>query len=343
MPPELLPPPPGDAAPAPVPSAEIVEGVLPSGQVHLFSGASGAGKTTVLAQLVAAIQRGEPFFGHATNQPAEIAFVAADRRWSDHQLWFDTAGCQPFNHYSLVDDKSLTGEMIRNRVRKEGSMWLFNYVVERLWGKSGPPPGTFLIPDPGVLFYGGDIIPYIPVFTHGLDLNKWAAKHESTILSTAHAGKQKGDKGQRYARPQDRIAGTTAQTATAGTTVHLATPVETETGFSELTWIPHHAPSETVVLERDKATGLFRIAPMPAQEAADEDSSEPQQARAHLLLPFIPFEPLEISRKDLLTTTSLSPRTLKRYIDDLVDHGVIRVSRFGHWSRPNKQDGSPSA
>lgn len=257
------PPPPEPSSPpetGPTPSAraappDIIPGVFPAGQVHLFSGASGAGKTAIGADFVARLATSRPVLGDffIGRPPAFIGFIAADRTWADHLQWFEIVGLPSIPHYSLIDDQEITGKKIRSR--KSDRFDLFQSCVEKLC--EGPPPyDALIVVDPISLFLGGNLIDYDRVYSYMVDLSQYCIKHQFTIFGMCHTSKQKGDPKQRYARPQDRINGTTAQTGCAGTVFHLAPPSETDHPWHEFTWVPHHAPAETVHLQRNQ-DGLF--------------------------------------------------------------------------------------
>lgn len=57
---------------------EIVKGLLPSGEVVLIAGQSGAGKTFVTLELAACIATGEPFFGHKIKETGGTLFLLAE-------------------------------------------------------------------------------------------------------------------------------------------------------------------------------------------------------------------------------------------------------------------------
>lgn len=249
----------------PGPRRDIIPGVMPAWQVHLFSGASGSGKTTLAAQLLAAIYHGEPFFDWQPRSVPFIGVLAADREWGDHRQWFVEAGIGDVPAHSLVDDETRGLAWVRQFRGKRHMLFreLAKALAQQHCGHDYLPPDSLLLLDPVSLFLGGELNHYDRVFQHMLDMNQFALKYKVTILAIAHAAKQKADKRERYTRPQDRVAGSTAQTACAGTTFHLAPPSECEESWSELTAVPHHAPASTMRLDRG-SKGLF--IPVPDEQ-----------------------------------------------------------------------------
>lgn len=312
---------------------DIIPHVLPTGTMHLLSGAPGAGKTTVMAQLFAALQQGKPFFGRHGRAPAAIGYVSTDRPYEDHSRWFELAGAHIDAAWSIHGDPSLTGAKIRARIAKDGTGWLLEYVVDKLWPQ-GVPQDSLIVLDPTVLFVGGDLQNYTTVFTHMIDLTKWAAASNCTILGVTHASKQKAGADHRYKRPQDRVSGTTAQTGTVGTTMHLAPPTECEDedGHSELHIGPRSAPEFVVWLERGH-DGLFKLVERPMPKEQEKNPT----AISQIILGLVPTEPAVVATKDVNSQVALlhglTRMTVHRHLKMLEESGAIKSAGFGRWSR----------
>lgn len=335
-------PPPGPQILRPVPPTPIPEPIinriLPGGEVHLLSGASGTGKTALICQLLASALKGKPWFGLEVRPPNFIGVITSDRRGADFQRWLKTAeleGAVPV--YSMVDDHSLSGlKLLRGMFGVDGKrrrtvrFELFEQSIEKLHRQAGYealPWDSLIILDPASLFLGGNLLDYTQVFAHMFDLNQWCVRRGSTLVGLTHAGKQKGDPKNRYARPQDRILGSTAQTGCAGTTLHLSPPTETCQKWSELIWVPHHAPMGLVRLHRDEA-GLF-------VEALRVEPTKQEDAALKVLTLFPDGEPR--TTKNLIRaadrTLDLRPSTVMKYLQSLTATGFIEVVRRGVYRR----------
>lgn len=338
----------------PVPSIpDIISAILPAGQVHLFSGASGAGKTALTFQLLSSMFSGEPFFGLKVRKPSFLGYLAADRTWDSHAIWLHTVGLQSLPHYSLIQDLSTSGQSIRKG--KFGDRFqLFRRCIAQLCISEGLaeksssvdsalthlPKDSFLVVDPISLFIGGDLNKYDQVYSHMLDLNQFCIRHSCTILGIAHAGKQKSDPAQKYTRPQDRIVGTTAQTGCAGTTMHLAPDTETGEQWSEFCYIPHHAPAGGFRLNRDNS-GLF-ISVNPALPSRREQKKKERELEApSKVLLLLPEDYAEVHIQEIVDLAN-SNYTLKRsmvyrYLTVLEESGDIqRGKKLGYWKRKKK-------
>lgn len=300
--------------------------------MHLFSGAPGAGKTALTVWLLKQLVTGEPVFGMPTRRPANVGFIAADRRWTSHQKWFDAAGLPDIPYYSVADDEETSGARLRNR-RGDRHEFFKSCVAKLFPDGPGLPPDTFLVVDPVSLFLGGNPLDYDRVYTYMLDLSQFCIRHGCTILGLAHTAKQKGEAHQRYTRPQDRILGTTSQTGCAGTTFHLAPPTETEEDWFEFVWVPHHAPAGAVRLERDEATGLF----VETSAVAPTRQETKMQVNEQRLLDQMPKDGLAITTKDLYVRVQLvhgwSRKTLFRVLAQAKKDGYVELVEKGIWRR----------
>lgn len=333
--------------------AGIIPRVLPLRQVHLLSGASGVGKTALLTWMLKQFVLGDRVFGHPTNPPPYIGIIVADRAWEDHALWLEAVGLD-IPHVSFVDDALKLGP------RHQRVATLMN-AIDKLRLDSGLddfPDGSLIVVDPIAPFLGGRLNDYDTCAEAMLTLNQQIRKVGLTILGIVHAGKQKNSKEERYTRPQDRILGSTALTAFAGTVLHLAPPTETDSEYHELTWVPHHAASRTFQLTRAETTGLFEwhdANPFP-EEVADPRKKEPTEVpeRALALLPLI--DEVEAIGVDATaaggTTTNeiveraaaLDPpvprTTVFRHLESLHRFGFIKKMKHGLWAKVPKGDGA---
>jgi len=312
------------------PLPDLIPGILPARQVHLLSGASGSGKTALVSALCAAALNQTPFFSFQVRRPAWVGWLCSDRPVDDHRQWFAAAGLPPdLPCYSMVDDVRQSGKGIRGT---KDRFALFTQALGRL--VDPVPRDSLLIIDPVSLFVGSNFLDYDRVYTHLFDLNQFCVTRGVTILGLAHAGKQKGDRGQRYARPQDRIAGTTAQTGCAGTTLHLSPPNETEEDWYEFAWIPHHAPSSGLRLTRNPYSGLFE--PLTGEEPTRRERKRSEQAGR--LLDGIPESPEEIGVEALIewaaVTCGWKRRNTQAHLAQLRADGLVVLgSKRGRWKK----------
>src|SRR5262245_20619483 len=79
--------------------------IVPHQSLSYMSGASGVGKTRILADMLARMRDGRPICGHVTNPPTGFYYLAADRDWSTFERAFKAAGFPDINRYVLAEDK----------------------------------------------------------------------------------------------------------------------------------------------------------------------------------------------------------------------------------------------
>lgn len=267
LPPAL--PPPRQALPAPAtPHTDPIPDILPHGSIATLSGASGVGKTALVAGWIRAWQSGGLINGHQTNTPIQIGMLAVDRPWRDHARWFAKAGCDPFAYYALRDDTSFNWNRFRDWKQVPQ---IFAECVDRI----GLAPGSLLIVDPLPLFIPGRLNEYKDVAIGLALLDHELKLRQLSMLGIFHVGKQRGDAKQNYQRPQDRILGSGGQIGYSETAMYLLSPGETGNAYYEVGWVPHQIREEAFKLQRDEE-GLF----VPYDEAEGMRSSADDLERA---------------------------------------------------------------
>lgn len=252
-------------APPLVPFPDPIPHIMPHGSISTLSGASGVGKTCWLAGLIKAFQTGQPINGHPTHMPSAIGFISVDRPYRDHKVWFDRAQCAPFSYYSMREDEDLNWEQLREYKRVPA---MFAAALDKL----NLPPGALVIVDPLPLLIAGKIIDYKDAAIGMALIDKALRARQLTLLGVFHVGKEKGNKNDRYLRPQDRILGSGGQVGYSETAMYLMSPVETGQAFYTIGWVPHQIPEESFKLQRD-AQGLFQpFDDLTAYQAQQEDT-----------------------------------------------------------------------
>ncbi len=219
--------------PAPAGFLDPIPGVMPFGSLSIFGGAPGVGKTTMIKDWIRRWTAGQTICGRATNCPTRFYFLAADRQQDDlvehlpgveiYALAHDPL----FNHLTLGD--------------KTQALTVFAGCINRL----DPQPGGLLITDPVTpLFIPGSINDPHAVARTLLFMSHVNRERQITSLCTAHFHKQPSDAGQKYRRPQDRIAGSTAFSGYTDTQMYLMDPEEPEQPYHLFGWNPRRAKQE---------------------------------------------------------------------------------------------------
>jgi hypothetical protein len=222
---------------------------MPFGSISTLSGASGVGKTAFLATMIKAWQDRADLFGFKTNPPPAIGVLACDRPWRDHAKWFEKAGCAPFPHFSLRDEE-YNWEQLRDSKTVAAT---FGKLIDLL----ALPPTSLVIVDPISLFIPGRLFDYKDVAIGMGQIDGELKRRHLTALGIFHVGKQKANATDRYARPQDRILGSTALIGYSETAFYLLDPAECGRRNYEFGIVSHQAKPISLYYDRDPATGLF--------------------------------------------------------------------------------------
>lgn len=288
---------------------DLIRGILPAHEVSILSGASGAGKTTLIMQLVAAIVRGETtFFGHEIRQPIRVAYIAADRTWDSYRELANRIGLDltRLQARSIVDDTTI--DVVR---LERDPMDLLHMMI------SSFDSPTLVVVDPMVLFLGVDPNRYHQVAPRLIRMGRWCRQNRFTMLATHHATKARTDYS--FKRPQDRISGSSALLGFTSSQLFLSSPEEIGKPYSEFTAVNHNAPPEAIRLERDER-GLF----------VPHTDDGINQHLASSVLGALSKAPLA-KKAQLMSMTRIDRSTLDAILDHFVGEGTLSVSSRGEY------------
>lgn len=299
------------AFPDPIPE------ILPFGTVTLFAGAPAVGKTTMLAEWCRAWRDGSPINGYPTTRPTQLFYITGDRPWAEYAPMFAAVGFPEIEHYALVEDNTVSLADLRNPHKSHET---FNTILDRLPLK----PGAHVFIDPvSPLFITGDPNRQRDVAVSMIGFSRRCHERQINLTCTVHFGKQKADPKQQYARPQDRIAGSTSFAGFSCTQVYLCDPAGPKQPYYLMGWNPRHHAAEEFKFTRDK-TGLFVPYTGKAEEPAAPESLE-QVCRC------FPTAPEQITLEALVMQAQiqhgLSRPTVKRALSTLIQ--AQRVLRMG--------------
>jgi hypothetical protein len=299
---------------------DIIPEYLPGGGISLLAGAPNVGKTALLAGLLADLRAGRPVLGHQPATIPAIGMINADRGWAKGAgLWLARAGLV-LPYYSLSDDPGFDPKRLR---RKHERTDLLAGFIDRL----ELPAFSLILVDPMGLFLGGNLLDYDACMVACHEIRAYLRRRQYTLLATAHSGKLKADKSERYVRTTDQILGTTAIPGFTDAVLHLAAPNEIGKPYYQLTWHPHGAPAEVFQLERDKQ-GLFK------QRSGDLIAQETQ--REEQVLACLPPDGAALSFAEiqrLAEAIPLSRRTVVKYLNKLVVEGRVLRLEHGRYRR----------
>jgi RecA-family ATPase len=290
---------------------------MPFGTVTLIAGAPGVGKTAMVAEWCQRWRDGRTICGKPTNRPTGFYYLAADRQWKSHQIWFELVGFSDIPHYSLADDTTYDLEKFKHSHRA------YTCFLEGL-EKLKPIPGSHVFVDPvSPLYISGDANRARDVAASMLRFSRVCQEKQINLSCLAHFGKQKNDPKEQYARPQDRISGSGAFVGFSDTQVYLIDPVPPKQPYHILGWNPRHAQEETFQFVRNKQ-GLF----VPFNLFTELD-------RLQAVLECVPYEPTETSiiLQLICTTLKVSDATAERYLQHLVGTNQVTKVKRGIYHR----------
>ena len=297
-----------------------IPGILPCGSIGTLAGATGVGKTALVATWIARWQRGQEICGHPTQRPTQIGIIVGDRRWASHQQWLTAAGCLPVAAYSLRDDPTFPWADLRSWQAVAGA---FGRCLDRLQ----LAPGGLVVLDPMAIFLPGKVNDYKDMALGLGVLDQVLQPRILTCLGIFHQAKQINDASQQYKRPQDRILGSAAQLGFSDTAMYLLGPEDMDRPYYGFGWVPHHAPAETFAFKRDNF-GLFVPYDGPIDEGTDATSDRPTQ-----ILQMIPAGDEGISTTDLVLRVhelfGISRATIYRDLKTLENRKLIERDEWG--------------
>ena len=295
-----------------------IPGIIPFGTLTIVAGAPGVGKTAMLAEWIQRWRTGRTICGKLTNPPTAFYFLAADRQWQSHQVWFDSVGYSDIPHYSLADDALFNLDSLRH---PQKAYDCFQYCFDKL----NPIPGSHLFVDPASpLFIGGDPNRARDVAAAMLKFSRVCQDRALNPTASAHFSKQKSDSREQYARPQDRIAGSGAFSGFSDTQIYLIDPVPPKQPYHTLGWVPRHAQPEEFQFTRNDQ-GLF----VPYEDYTEQNDTE-------AVLDCIPYEPLAtegIINRVHAAYPDWSVRTIERRLRTLLKQARIIKVRRGVYCR----------
>lgn len=294
---------------------DILEYFLPGGGISILAGAPNLGKTALLATILRDLQAGRPVFGR-TPRRVDIGYVNTDRTWAKGAgLWLARVGIE-IPYYSLADDRAFSPKRLRRKFERVDVLISF---IDSL----GLKRDSLVVVDPMSLFLGGNLLDYDSCACAALEIRAYLREKTYTLLGTAHSGKLKADKGERYVRTSDQILGSTAIPGFTDAVLHLASPEELGKSYYQLTWHPHGAKAEVYRLERDEQ-GLF----LP-YSGVDE-------VNKRRVLSCLPVQPDALSLADLVEQAQqfpLSQRTVQRVLEALIDDGLVEKAGYGKYRK----------
>lgn len=211
----------------------IIETIFPGRRVHLIGGASGAGKTTWLMQILETWRKGEPVYGHASH-PCPFVYLSYDR---DDDDFIDT--CERLK----IDPETY------NFHSPHGAA-LETPLLDYLTALQTRNPSTRLYIIEGIAMQtpAGKINDQRVVGSWLRRLQEFCKKYDVTIIGVLHSAKTK--ERDRYREPRAKIAGCGAWAGYSSTVVIIEEKeADGESELRELLILPRNAKKFRYLLD----------------------------------------------------------------------------------------------
>ena len=314
-----------DAETSPAALLDPLPGIFNAGFLSLLSGASGIGKTALIAALAVRFRDGGSLFGVEVHPPAAVAYITVDRPWIGARRWFEAVGFPDIRQYSIVDDHDFAMALLGERKNGDEA---FAKCVDAL----DLPRGSLIFVDPMTLFMGGNLLNYHRIATTCIRIHRQLQKSGHCVIGAFHTSKQKEDKKSRYLRAQDRITGSGALLGFSDTQMNLMAPDEADRtdGVYQLLINPHQCPAQVVELTKDAKTGLFNLS-ASARSLSPLEQLDDDLRTLYLLLPPSPTPISTHSLIQLFADQDMSRATLFRGLKALAAAGLVVSAKRGAW------------
>ena len=280
---------------------------MPSGQVHLIGGPSGAGKTRLVFQLYKTLQTGADFLGHGTH-PVKWAYVAGDRPARSVEETMGMMGVS-FPVFSLVD-RDLIGADVMNVVIPS----LTKFYDER--------PDFIFIDGFTPMCPDGETNKYLPVAKWLGGIQRYCAKRDVTILGSCHTTKVK--EGEKFLNPRQRILGSVAWASFVESIIMIEPDVKDE-DKRHVNLLPRNGRGEHYVMTFDEFG--FLKEPDTISQAGD--------VTEFIMNDLIKLQPGDTLKYQIIVGMAaekgIRKRSLDRWLAGLVENGRVAREKRGEY------------
>jgi RecA-family ATPase len=293
------------------PSPFIVDPLLPTREIHLLAGGSGAGKSTFACQIAETFIAGGDFFGHPLVRPQKVGYMAFDRSHEGMRrtlLRSSTVLPIGFPYYSAITSPEFHDPKHHT---PDGAIDRFIELH--------PETDILFLDGIGMAFQGdSSSLSEVSKFVHRLVRKLAILPHPLTIIALHHMAKTK--KGNEYAKPRERLHGSVAWAATCETCILIeAEEADLSSPARTITICPRNAPERVFTYEFDEDGRL--------QRAADPDK-RPNKLEQLLDSLAVDIQYTFTEIEEIATKLDISERTWKRYLNQLcMDNRIRRVKR----------------
>ncbi len=301
------------------PREYIIEDLMPSNQVHLLGGPSGAGKTTLAFQMLNALREGTgSFLGRKILRPMKIAYISADRASNSVEETLDRVQVD-FPIFSIVD-KALEGKS------------LIDDVFPMLTSTYGYRPDFVYIDGFTGLCPDGTVNNYLAVASWLAALQRYCQSKKITLVGACHTSKIR--EGEEIRNVRQKVLGTVAWAGYSETIILIEPPEKTEVSDSKkaVYLLPRNRPEQKIFVFMEDGKYVLHGSVAESEEASDfiletilpETALTPNRAVDHK------------SMWAIAERKGVNRRTFDRYLTKLVERGKLRRKGKGVYVVPEE-------
>jgi archaellum biogenesis ATPase FlaH len=304
--------------------SELIKGLLPRGRTSIVAGSSGAGKTTILLQLIKASQANSKWLDKfVVNPTLRVGFFSTDRSREDLEDTSRFVGVD----LSRVEVTSLVSDRTIDLGRWSDNPLAF--LLETLEARYAEQ--DLVIVDVGGHMLGCDLNKYHLVAPRMVKLNRWAEDRGVAVILTSHTNKLR--QGQGTLRAEDRVSGSMALTGFTSSHITLQLPEELAGPNGEPAAFHRlrinrrtEAPIELDLTR--SSSGLLIPVPIPWRKVLEL----PHGSVLLKVLRQLPVDGTPMPRFMLNDALKgeVSERSISRYLEQLAEADLIR-GKDGQW------------
>jgi hypothetical protein len=281
----------------------LIEGIMPSQEVHLLCGPSGAGKSTWLFQMLDSWQEGKPVFGHESF-PVPYVYVSADRSLK--------SVIATLTRLSLQD--KITRLITLDDLPSGGLEVLANTALKKY------PDSQLLIVEGVQTFTGERIKEYGSVSNFlKMSFHKLCKARGLTVLGTGHSPKVKEN--ERFTHPREKALGSVAWGAFADLIIIIE--LDEKTRVRTVSLLPRNSVEEQHTM-MSGPNGM--LLPCPREKG---------ERLALVILSYSEGQIVTTARiVEIAEDMEISKATTERVIQKCVEDGYLERIEEGIYKRP---------